>query len=634
MTQWGGLLLAGGQSRRMGQDKVWLELGGEPLGARLFRVLTACVDEVVVVREPQRGFPVPGARLVADAHPGQGPLEAIASGLEALTAERVVVVACDMPFVTIEVLRRLMALAGDAGGGLVTGPHGPEPLLGIYPRTLLPELRARLAAGDRRPRALLPHPLLRTWPLARVDATGRALVNLNDPEALAAVVGSVVSPLAPGAGPDAIMGGSPPRAGAAMSTAMPPVPAIDVEDLVARFLRYVAIDTTAHAAVATSPSNPTQLELGRLLVEELRALGLEDAGLDAHGYVTATLPGTAPGPMIGFVAHLDTSADAPGGPVKPIIRRNYQGEVLTFPGNPDLTLSPANCRALTSAIGEDLITTDGTTLLGADDKAGVAAIMSMLRTLAAHPDFPHVPLRIAFTPDEEIGRGTRHFDVAGFGTRIAYTIDGETAPEFNDETFSAASALLTITGLSVHPGKAKDVMVNAVQVLHDFLALLPRDQTPETTEGREGYFHPHHVEGSVEQAKAHVLLRDFDLDGLQARQRRVEEAVATVRARHPGAKLELVIEQGYRNMGTYLAADPRVVALAREAMSEAGLEPVLCPVRGGTDGSNLSRDGILTPNLFTGSGNHHGLAEWASIQQLTKVTEVALRLARRWTREA
>lgn len=418
---------------------------------------------------------------------------------------------------------------------------------------------------------------------------------------------------------------------------MPPLqptlelPPISADQLVERFLRYVAIDTTAREEVSTSPSNPRQLELGELLVGELQALGLLDAKMDAHGYVIATLPGNCPAPAIGFVAHLDTSADAPGGPVKTLIRRNYQGEELRFPGHPDLVLSPATCPSLASALGEDLITTDGTTLLGADDKAGVAEIMTMLATLVAHPDFPHGDLRIAFTPDEEIGRGTQHFDLQGFGVRHAYTLDGETSPELNDETFNATSAHVRITGLSVHPGKAKNAMVNAIQVLQDFLVLLPRDATPQTTDGREGYIHPHAVEGSVDHAYVHLLIRDFELAGAEAKQRCIEEAVAQVRDRHPRAKLELEFRHGYRNMRSYLDQDPRGVDLAWQAMEEAGLRPVKVPLRGGTDGANLSREGILTPNLFTGSGNHHGLAEWASIQQMVKVTEVGLRLARLWT---
>lgn len=409
------------------------------------------------------------------------------------------------------------------------------------------------------------------------------------------------------------------------------VPPIDAERLVERFLRYVAIDTRAMPEADTYPSNPNERVLGQLLVEELRALGLADATLDAYGYVMATLPGNRPAPPIGFIAHLDTAAETPGADVKPMIRRNYQGEALRFPGNPDLVLSIETCPSLRTAIGEDLITTDGTTLLGGDDKAGIAIIMAALEALVANPDWPHGDLRIAFTPDEEIGEGTRYFDLPRFGARYAYTVDGEAAAELNDETFNAANATLRITGLNVHPGKAKGLMVNAIQVLGDFLALLPPEITPQATEGREGFIHPVEVQGAVEQASASLILRDFDLEGLRAKERLIEEAVLTLRARHPGAQIELEIGQSYRNMRSFLDEAPQVTELALEALVAAGLTPERVPLRGGTDGSSLSCQGVLTPNLFTGSGNHHGLSEWASIQQMAKAAEVVVRLARLWT---
>ncbi len=409
------------------------------------------------------------------------------------------------------------------------------------------------------------------------------------------------------------------------------VPTIDAERLVERFLRYVAIDTRALPDADTYPSNPNERVLGQLLVEELRALGLADATLDEHGYVMATLKGNRPAPAIGFIAHLDTAAETPGANVMPIIRRNYQGETLTFPGNPDLVLSVETCPSLATAIGEDLITTDGTTLLGGDDKAGIAIIMAAIEAMVQHPEWPHGDLRIAFTPDEEIGAGTQYFDIPRFGARYAYTVDGEAAPELNDETFNAASASLAITGLNVHPGKAKGLMVNAIQVMGDFLALLPSDLTPQATEGRVGFIHPHNVQGTVDSATVDLILRDFDLEGLRAKERLLEDVVATLRYRYPEAQIELDIRQSYRNMRSFLDAVPQVTELALEALVEAGLTPKRVPLRGGTDGSALSCQGVLTPNLFTGSGNHHGLSEWASIQQMTKAAEVVVRLARLWT---
>lgn len=409
------------------------------------------------------------------------------------------------------------------------------------------------------------------------------------------------------------------------------LPPIDSERLLERFLRYVAIDTRAVHQSETYPSSPNQRVLGELLVRELLELGLKDAAMDEHGYVMATLTGNAPGPKIGFVAHMDTAAETSAADVQPVIHRNYQGQEIRYPKNPALLLSPATCPSLSTAIGQDLVTTDGTTLLGGDDKSGIAIIMQALETLQAHPEWPHGDLAIAFTPDEEIGQGTRYFDQLRFGARLAYTIDGEAAPEFNDETFNAANATLRINGLNVHPGKAKGIMINAIALLGEFLAMIPADQTPQTTAGRQGFFHPMDVKGGVDTASVELLLRDFDRSGLDEKKRRLERIVTELQERHPRAGFDLEIRPSYRNMRTYLEAEPKVMDLALEAMREAGLEPARVPLRGGTDGSALSRNGVLTPNIFTGSGNHHGLTEWASVQQMTKAAEVMLRLSRLWT---
>lgn len=415
---------------------------------------------------------------------------------------------------------------------------------------------------------------------------------------------------------------------AATSIQLPP---IDSERLLERFLRYVAINTRALHDSETYPSSPNQRVLGELLVRELLELGLKDAALDAKGYVMASLPGNRPGPRIGFIAHLDTAAETPAEHVQPVVHRNYQGQEILYPRNPSLLLSPATCPSLATAIGHDLVTTDGTTLLGADDKSGIAIIMQALETLQAHPEWPRGELAIAFTPDEEIGQGTRYFDQLRFGATLAYTIDGETAPEFNDENFNAANATLTVKGLNVHPGKAKGIMVNAITLAGEFLTMLPADQTPQTTEGREGFIHPNGITGGVGEASVDVILRDFDVAGLDEKKRLLEDLVARLQRKYPRAGFDLDIRPAYRNMRQYLEAEPQVMELALAAIREAGLEPARTPMRGGTDGAALSRNGVLTPNLFTGSGNHHGLTEWASLQQMTKASEVMIRLARLWT---
>ncbi len=412
------------------------------------------------------------------------------------------------------------------------------------------------------------------------------------------------------------------------------LPPISTERLTERFLRYVAIDTTADPGAESFPSNPNELALAELLAGELRDLGLADASVDGFGYVVATLPGNRPAPPIGLIAHLDTAPDAPGAGIRPILHRNYQGQALVLPGAPELDLSPATCSALTAAVGEDLITSDGTTLLGADDKAGIAVIMSALDALAGQPDWPHGDLRIVFTPDEEVGNGTRHLESARLGLKFAYTVDGGAAPEFNEETFEAANATIRVAGHNVHPGKAKGILINAVEVLGDLIALLPKDRTPQATSDRQGFIHPTSISGGVEQARLDLILRDFEPAGLAWLGDILSELVASIRLRHPGAGVELEIRPAYPNMKAYLAADPRISAFALEALAEAGLEPRIVPIRGGTDGAMLSRAGILTPNLFTGSGNHHSRLEWASVHQMAKAAEVVLRLVRRWAATA
>lgn len=403
--------------------------------------------------------------------------------------------------------------------------------------------------------------------------------------------------------------------------------------LLERFMRYVAVDTQSKDEVEAAPSTEKQKDLGKILVGELKAMGLADAEMDDKSVVMATLKGNTKAPVIGFIAHLDTSPEVSGKNVKPQIHKNYQGGEIRYPGNPDLVLSPANCSYLSGCVGEDIITSDGTTLLGADDKAGIAAIMTAVQYLLDHPEIPRGDIRIAFTPDEEVGRGTENFDIAKFGAKCAYTLDGGLAGELSDETFNADGATVTIRGINTHPGKAKDVMVNAIQVLGDFLSELPRDMTPQTTDGREGFIHPVSVEGGVDHVTAKLILRDFDPQKLEAQNKLMHEIAAKVQGRYPGSSVEVEIKRSYRNMKLYLENSPEVVEFAMQAYDAAGVEAFRLPIRGGTDGSELSRKGLPTPNLFTGGAFFHSLTEWASLQQMAKASEVVVHLASLWAKQ-
>ena len=405
-------------------------------------------------------------------------------------------------------------------------------------------------------------------------------------------------------------------------------------DLLERFLRYVRVDTQSAPQRTRSPSTPGQLDRGRLLVEELRAIGLEDAALDADGYVMATLPPTvdAQAPTIGLIAHVDTSPDAPGAGVAPIVHARYDGGRLALPRG-GTVLDPEAMPVLAGKVGHDLVTGSGDTLLGADDKAGVAEIMAALRHLADHPELPRPRLRVCFTPDEEVGAGAERFDLARFGARYAYTLDGSQPGELQDETFSAAEVVVTVHGVGIHPGLAKGVLVNAARLAAGVVAALPADRlTPETTDGREGYVHPHRIEGRADRAVLRVLVRDFDdarLDEHAALVRRTAQAVA---AQEPRARVEVEVVPQYPNMRRFLEAHPEVLAAAEEALREEGIEPVRTPIRGGTDGSPLSAMGLPTPNLFTGGHEFHSVREWASVQDMASAAAVVVRLAGAWAR--
>jgi tripeptide aminopeptidase len=405
-----------------------------------------------------------------------------------------------------------------------------------------------------------------------------------------------------------------------------------------RFLRYVTFDTQSDEHSSTFPSTPGQLTLLRELVGELEALGLDDAAMDEHGYVMATIPATAGhenAPVIGFIAHVDTSPEMPGGGVKPIVHRRYDGRDLILPDDPGAVLRAADNPALASQIGNDIVTASGLTLLGADDKAGIAEIVSAAEHLMEHPEIPHGPVRIAFTPDEEIGRGANHFDVKRFGAVCAYTLDGGGRGELEFESFSADAITVTFRGFNTHPGYAKGRMVNAIRVAADFVARLPRDEmSPETTEGYEGYLHPYQMQASVDRTSVKVLVRDFVTPRLKEKEALVEDIARDVAQRYPGASVEFSVEESYRNMREVLEQYPQVIEHARKAIRQAGMEPVERPIRGGTDGSRLSFMGLPTPNLFAGEHNFHSRLEWVSAQDMDKAVEVIVKLCEIWNRES
>ena len=407
--------------------------------------------------------------------------------------------------------------------------------------------------------------------------------------------------------------------------------------VVERFLRYVAYDTQSDPSSSTRPSTAKQLVLLDLLVEELKALGCADAKRDEQGIVVATLPATsrkARVPVIGFVAHVDTSPEMSGAGVAPIVHRGWQGGDIALPDEPSAVLRPAEIPALRARVGHDIITASGGTLLGADDKSGVAAIMAAVEHLAQHPEIAHGAIRVAFTPDEEIGSGVDHFDVARFGARCAYTLDGEGVGELQTETFSADSLTVTFHGFNAHPGYAKGKMINSIKVAADFIGRLPKDGlSPETTTGRDGFVHPNDVDATVDQTSVHFIIRDFATPGLAEK-----EAFLTQLARDAaaawGATVSVQVRESYRNMRPVLDRDPEVVEYAREAIRRAGLEPVETPIRGGTDGSRLSYMDLPTPNLSSGQHNFHSRLEWVSAQDMEKAVETILHLCRIWEERA
>jgi len=403
---------------------------------------------------------------------------------------------------------------------------------------------------------------------------------------------------------------------------------------VERFLEYVKIDTQSREDSETFPSTSTQLDLLRRLQDELLALGLEDVTMDEYGYVFATVPSTSEKsdvPVIGFLAHVDTSPEMSGAGVKAIVHRNYNGKDLVFPDDPSAAISSADNPHLAQQIGNDIITASGTTLLGADNKAGVAEIMGAVEYLLAHPEITHGPIRIGFTPDEEVGNGTKFFDVERFGAYCAYTMDGETLGELQVETFSADAITATFHGFNTHPGFAKGKMVNAIKVAADFITRLPKDGlSPETTADYEGFVHPYMVDAGVEQTSVKLLVRDFASSALKEMERIVEQLALEAVSEYPGSSVELEVEENYRNMKEVLDNHPDVVEKAQEAFRRAGLDPRIEPIRGGTDGSRLSFMGLPTPNIFAGEHNFHSRFEWISTSDMHKAVEVIIQLCLVW----
>ena len=398
-----------------------------------------------------------------------------------------------------------------------------------------------------------------------------------------------------------------------------------------RFLRYVQYDTQADENSATYPSTSKQLVLLRDLASELRTIGLADAAIDEHGYVTATVPSTSGKavPAIGFIAHVDTSPEVTGANVKPLVHTRWDGRDIVLPDDPSAVLRASDSAPLADRVGDDIVTASGTTLLGADNKAGVAEIVTAAEYLVQHPEIAHGPVRIAFTPDEEVGRGTQYFDVQRFGATYAYTMDGSTRGELEFESFSADAMTVTFTGFNTHPGYAKNQLVNAIKAVGDFLAQLPRDMSPERTDGYDGFVHPYVLQGGVEKASVRFIIRDFRTAALKDKEQLVERLARDAAARWE-AKVDIAIEEQYRNMREVLDGHRHVVDYAREAIRRAGMEPRERPIRGGTDGSKLSFMGLPTPNIFAGEHNFHSRLEWVSVQDMEKAVEVIVHLARIW----
>jgi tripeptide aminopeptidase len=409
-----------------------------------------------------------------------------------------------------------------------------------------------------------------------------------------------------------------------------------MSELLDRFLRYVQIDTQSDEHSDTSPSTAKQLVLCRMLADECRQMGLQDVTLSPEGVVLATVPQTVAhhAPTIAWIAHVDTSPETSGANVKPIVHREYDGSDLVLPGDPTKVIRGEDNPELCELLGGTIITTDGTTLLGADDKAGIAVIMSAAEHLMKRCELPHGPIRLVFTCDEEIGRGTKHLNLSEIGAVCGYTLDGDGQGKIDTETFSADLATITVTGVNTHPSIGKGKMVNAIRILASIIASLPNDfLSPETTEDRQGFLHPYSIAGGVAHAEARLLLRDFEVEQLSEYASLLARIAANHRKQHLKAKIDVSIKHQYRNMREGLAKEPRAVAKAIEATQAAGIEPKLSIIRGGTDGSLLTEMGLPTPNLSTGEHNPHSPLEWTSLEEMQSAVNVLVQLAIAWGRE-
>ncbi|MEM9078119.1 MAG: peptidase T [Bacteroidota bacterium] len=400
-----------------------------------------------------------------------------------------------------------------------------------------------------------------------------------------------------------------------------------MEQLLPRFLEYVAVDTQSDPYSKTTPSTQKQLNLAKKLVTELHSIGMEEVSIDGNGYIMATLPSNIDKqvPTIGFIAHMDTTPDFTGKNVSPQIIEDYDGGDIVLNKGKDIVLSPDYFPELLMYKGQTLITTDGTTLLGADDKAGVAEIITAMEYLREHPEIKHGKIRVAFTPDEEIGRGAHKFDVEKFGADWAYTLDGSQIGELEFENFNAAGATVKISGKSVHPGYAKGKMINAIHIANEFLSLLPPNEVPEKTEGREGFFHVHKIKGTIEEAEIELIIRDHDAQHFEARKQLLEDIADKLMGRY-GDFIELSIENQYFNMREKVEPVFHIVEIAEEAMKSLDIEPIIKPIRGGTDGSQLSFMGLPCPNIFAGGHNFHGKYEYVPLESMKKAVEVIVKI--------
>lgn len=407
-------------------------------------------------------------------------------------------------------------------------------------------------------------------------------------------------------------------------------------EMIERFTSYVKIDTQSNESNEICPSTPGQLTLAEMLVDELKSIGLEDAGMDEFGYVMATLPSntTKQVPAIGFLAHLDTATDFTGKNVKPQLHDNYDGGDIILSDENHVTLSPKDFPNLSNYKGHTLITTDGTTLLGADNKAGIAEIMTAMAYLVKHPEIKHGKLRVAFTPDEEIGRGPHKFDVGAFGAKYAYTVDGGPLGELQYESFSAAGAVITIKGTNIHPGTAKGKMVNSIKIAMELQSKLPADQAPELTEGYEGFFHLLSFNGDVEQTKLSYIIRDFDKEKFEHKKQTMVTIVNELKEKYGSERIILELNDQYYNMREKIEPVKEIVDIAYEAMKNLDIEPIVEPIRGGTDGSQLSYMGLPTPNIFTGGENFHGKYEFISVDNMLKAANVIVEIVRLFEEKA